>query len=319
LEVLTCGRKLADDLGGQVHAVVIGDNSSTMAETLARYGADGVYLINSPLLQNYHAEIYVKVLAELFERENPDIVVYGATPTGRDLATRLAARFRTGLISECVSLALDQAGALSGNKLTHGGRINSTVVCLPSKPQMASLKAGVVTIGKPDIKRKPLLTVIKPELDQNEYRTHLKGIVKADPARISLDEADIIVAGGRGLAGRENLQLLEEVAKLLGGVVAASLGAIDEGWLPHNKLVGQTGATVNPKLYVACGISGSVYHVLGMRDSEFVVAINIDPNAPIFKVSDMSIVGDLSEVMSAIIDLLRELTKDKIASNGLYK
>ena len=164
-----------------------------------------------------------------------------------------------------------------------------------------------------------MVTVITPEFDQDEYRTYLKGIVKADPAKISLDEADIIVAGGRGLAGEENLQLLEDIAKLLSAVVAASLGAIDEGWLPHNKLVGQTGKTVAPKLYVACGISGSVYHVLGMRDSEFVIAIDIDPNAPIFKVSDMSIVADLAEVMPAIVDNLRELTKNKIANNDLSK
>jgi electron transfer flavoprotein alpha subunit len=315
-EVLSKGRQLADELGEQVSAVAVGSNSQELAETLASYGADKVYLLHSPLLLKYDAELYVEVLSKLFEDENPEVVLCGATLVGRELAPRLAARLKTGLVSECINLALNQEGLLLGTKLTHGGRISSTIVCPTSKPQMATIKPGVMTIAGPNTARKPAVTVITPELSQKEHRTSVKGIVKADPEKISLDEADIIVAGGKGVGSQENFQFLEELAKHLRGVVAGSLGAVDEGWLPRRKLVGQTGTTVAPKLYIACGISGSVYHVLGMRDSEFVIAINKDPNAPIFKVADMGIIGDVVEVISAIIDRLRGLAKNTVRHNS---
>jgi electron transfer flavoprotein alpha subunit len=310
LEVLSCGRQLADDLGGQASAVVVGSHNQELAGTLASYGADKVCLLHSPLLLEYSAELYVEALSTLFRGKNPEVVLCGATLTGRDLAPRLAARLKTGLISECTSLSLNQEGLLLGNKLTYGGRINSAMICPTSKPQMATVKPGVMTVAKPDINRRAEVTIITPELSQREPGTSVKGVTRADPEKISLDEADIIIAGGKGIASPENLQLLEEIAKHLGGVVAGSLGAVDEGWLPRRKLVGQTGTTVAPKLYVACGISGSVYHVLGMRDSEFVIAINKDPNAPIFKVADMSIIGDVVEVASAIIERLRRLAEN---------
>jgi electron transfer flavoprotein alpha subunit len=268
------------------------------------------------LLLEYHAEFYVEALSRLFMDGNPEIVLCSATLTGRDLAPRLAARLRTGLISDCINLALDQEGLLLGSKLTYGGRISSTIVCPGSRPQMATIKPGITTAARPDSARKPEVTLIAPELGQVELRTSVKRVVRADPEKIGIDEADIIVAGGRGVGGQKNLQLLEEIARYLGGVVAGSLGAIDEGWLPRRKLVGQTGTTVAPKLYIACGISGSVYHVLGMKDSDFVIAINKDPDAPIFKVADMSIIGDVGEVTSAIIERLRELAENKTGRNG---
>lgn len=309
-EALSCGRQLADDLGGQVGVVAVGSNNRELAETLASYGADKVYLLHSPLLLEYSAELYVEALSKLFQDESPEVVLCGATLMGRDLFPRLAARLKTGLISECISLALNQEGLLLGTKLTHGGRISSTIVCPVSKPQMATVKPGVITVAKPDINRKAGVIAITPELSQREPRTSVKGVARADPEKIGLDEADIIVAGGKGMASQENFQLLEQIARHLGGVVAGSLGAIDEGWLPRRKLVGQTGTTVAPKLYIACGISGSVYHVLGMRDSEFVIAINKDRSAPIFKVADMGIIGDVVEVTSAIIDRLGGLAQN---------
>lgn len=309
-EVLSCGRQLADDLGGQVNAVAVGSNSRELAETLASYGADKVYLLHSPLLLEYSAELYVEALSKLFQDESPEVVLCGAALMGRDLSPRLAARLKTGLISECISLALNQEGLLLGTKLTHGGRISSTIICPASKPQMATVKPGGMTVAKPDINRKAEVIVITSELSQREPRISVKGVARADPEKIGLDEADVIVAGGKGVASRENFQLLEQIARHLGGVVAGSLGAIDEGWLPRRKLVGQTGTTVAPKLYIACGISGSLYHVLGMRDSEFVIAINKDRNAPIFKVADMGIIGDVVEVTSAIIDRLGGLAQN---------
>jgi len=315
-EILGCGRKLADDLGGQVSAVAVGSDSQELARSLASYGADKVYLIYSPLLLEYCAELYVEALSKLIDSEKPEIVLCGATVTGRDLAPRLAAQLKTGLISDCISLALNEEGLLLGSKLTHGGRVNSTIVCPASKPQMATVKRGVMTAARPDTTRKPEVIVIAPELSQREPRTSVKEVVRADPEKISLDEADIIIAGGKGVGGEGNFRLLEEIAKRLGGVVAGSLGAVDEGWLPRRKLVGQTGTTVAPKLYIACGISGSVYHVLGMRDSEFVIAVNKDPGAPIFKVADMGIIGDVVEVAPAIIDRLRDLDQNTAGENS---
>lgn len=315
-EVLTCGRKLADDLDGNVIAAVFGNNNQALAVTLGSYGADKVIFLNSPLLQEYRAEFYIEALANLFTDKKPEIVLCGATPTGRDLAPRLAARLGTGLISDCVSLTLNEEGLLLGNKLTYGGRVNSTIVCPNTKPQIATLKPGVISISRPDNTRKPEVIVITPQLSHKEPSTRVKGFTRADPETISLDEADIIVAGGRGVGSQAHFQLLHELAKLLGGVVAGSLGAIDEGWLPRKKLVGQTGTTVAPRLYLACGISGSVYHVLGMRDSEFVIAIDKDPNAPIFKVADMSIVGDLSDIVPAIIERIKKFAANTDTRNS---
>ncbi len=316
LEILSCSRKLADELGGQVSAIVVGSDSQELAGTLASYGTDRVYLLHNPLLIEYHAELYVEALSKLIDSEKPEIVLCGATLTGRDLAPRLAARLKTGLISECISLSLNEEGLLLGNKLTHGGRVNSTIVCATSRPQIATVKPGVMMAVRPDTTRKPEVILITPELSQREPRTSVKGVVRADPEKISLDEAEVIIAGGKGVGGEGNLRLLEEIAKYLGGVVAGSLGAVDEGWLPRRKLVGQTGTTVAPKLYIACGISGSIYHVLGMKDSEFVIAVNKDRNAPIFKVADMGIIGDVVEVAPAIIDRLRELVQNTAGENS---
>jgi electron transfer flavoprotein alpha subunit len=304
LEVLSEGLKLAGEIDGQVNVVAAGSNSQEIAEVLGTCAADKVYFLYSPTLDEYHIERYVEVLSQFFEAERPEIILLSATLTGRDIAARLAARLKTGLISDCISLSLNPEGLLSGTKLTYGGKVSSTIICPDSRPQMATLKPGIASISKPDTSRKTVVSVIKPEVNLKESGINVKGVVKADPENISLDEAEVIVAGGRGVANQENFQFLEEIAKRLGGVVAASLGAIDEGWLPHKKLIGQTGTTVAPKLYIACGISGSIYHVLGMRDSEFVIAINKDPNAPIFKVADMSIIGDTADILSAIIDRL---------------
>jgi electron transfer flavoprotein alpha subunit len=305
-EVLGYARQLAGEFGSDVHAAVIGTVSREMAATLASYGADRVYFLDSQSLPEYSAELDTAALLQLVTAESPEILLCGATLLGHDLMSRLAARLETGLIADCTSLSINTEGRLLGTKLTHGGRVSSTIVCNAGRPQMATLKPGAVKAAKPDTARQTEITVIKPELSQDEARTKLIGIVRAEPDKISLDEAEVIIAVGKGIGSRENLALLEEIARYTGGVVAASLGAIDEGWLPHKKLVGQTGTTVTPGLYVACGISGSVYHVLGMRDSEFVIAINKDRNAPIFKVADMSIIGDAAEVAKAIIERLRQ-------------
>ena len=208
VEVLSCGRKLADNLGGQVCAVLIGSNGQELTETLASYGADKVYLLNSPLLSEYHPELYVKALSKIVEEDKPDILLCGDTSVGRDLAPRLAAKLKTGLISECTSLELNEEGLLLGTRLTHGGRVSTTIACRDSKPQIATVKPGVMPIAKPDVTRKAEVVKITPELSRNDCHISIQGVIKADPAKISLDEADIIVSGGKGVGSEENFKIL---------------------------------------------------------------------------------------------------------------
>ena len=310
LEVLSEGFKLARELDGQVNAVIVGSENDETARVLGAHGAARVCFIHSPLLEEYRVDRYVEAFSKFFQSESPEAIIIGATPVGRDLAPRLAARLKTGLISECTGLALDRNRVISGTRLSYGGKVSSTVICPDSRPLIATLRQGVISTGKPDPGRKAEITVITLDVSSEEYGIRIEGIVKADPEKIGLDEVEVIVAGGRGVSHIDNFKLLEDLAKRLGGVVAGSLGAIDEGWLPHKKLIGQTGTTVAPKLYIACGISGSIYHVLGIRDSNFVIAINKDPNAPIFKVADMSVIGDVSEVLSALIDRLPAVNRN---------
>jgi electron transfer flavoprotein alpha subunit len=304
LETLSCGRQLADNLGGSVVAVIAGSEGQELAGVLASYGADDIFLLDSPRLQEYSADLYVEALSGIIKDKSPDIFLCGATLTGRELAPRIAARLGTGLISECISLSINQEGRLTGTKLTHGGRISSTILCPAAGTQIATVKSGIITLSRQNNTRQAKISVITPEPGRGESRIRVKSVVKAAPDKISLDEAEVIVAGGKGVGSLENVRLLEELAGRLGGVVAGSLGAVDEGWLPRKKLVGQTGTTVAPKLYIACGISGSIYHVLGMKDSGFIIAVNKDRNAPIFKVADMSIVGDAAGIISAIVEKL---------------
>jgi len=309
LELVSGARQLADELGEEVSAVIAGSADETLAGTLTGYGADRVYLVDSPSLSEYSAERYVAVLTRLFEEEKPGIVLCGATFMGRDIAPRLAARLKTGLVSECTGLAINEERLLRQTKLIHGGKVSATFLCPASRPQMATVKPGVMAISKPTATKKPEVRIITPELDKRGPRCKALGVRKADPDSIGLDEAEVIVAGGRGLGSAANFQLLTRLARSLGGVVAASLGAIDEGWAPRKSLIGQTGMSATPRLYVACGISGSIYHVMGMKDSRFIVAINKDRNAPIFNYADMGIVGDAADIIPAITSRLEALSK----------
>jgi len=310
LEVVSMGRQLADELKEEVETVVIGSNDDKLAKTLASYGADKVYFIESPLLSEYSAELYLEVLSRLFEDENPEIVLCGATLVSRDLTPRLAARLKTGLVTECTGLAVNREGKLQFAKLTHGSRISTTFICPDARPQIATIKPGVMNIRKPDTTRRSEVKLITPQLSKKEPRCKTIGFMKADPEKVGLDEAEVIVAGGRGLGSANNFQLLSRLARSLDGVVAASLGAIDEGWVPRKSLIGQTGVTVTPRLYIACGISGSIYHAMGMKESKFIVAINKDRNAPIFNYADMGIVGDVLEIIPEITNRLEALSSD---------
>jgi electron transfer flavoprotein alpha subunit len=320
LELVSGARQLADEFEEEVHALVIGGSDEGLAETLAGYGTDKVYFLDSPLLSGYSAEtaaFYIDTLSKLSEAQKPRKILCADNTSSMDLACRLAARLKTGVVTGCVGLSLGEEGQILQSKLTHGGKISSTLFCPDVTPEVATIKPGIVEKKMLSGGRKAEIVLVKPELEHAESGVKTLGFVKADPDSIGLDEVDIIVAGGRGMDNVQNFVLLENLAKHLGGVVAGSLGAVDNGWLPRQKLVGQTGMSVAPKLYIACGISGSIYHVLGMKDSKVIVAINKDRHAPIFKHADFGIVGDVMEVIPSMIGQLQELAQSLVSDNGV--
>ena len=300
LELLNKGRELAFKLETELQAVIIGENNQKAAAIMAGYGTDRIYFLEHPLLLSEHPEIYAASLSRIFDEKSPGIVLFGATISGNDLAGRVAAHLKTGLVTDCIDLSLNEQGLLLQTKLTHGGRISSTFICPETTPQIATVCPGVFDRKKPKIKKETEWEVFKPGLEEDERRLRITDRIKADPESITLDEAEIIVSGGRGMGNRENFELVRDLARNLGGVTGASLGAVDAELAPRKCLIGQTGTTVFPNLYIACGISGSIYHVLGMKDSKAIVAVNKDPNADIFKYSDMGLVGDAAEIIGAI-------------------
>ena len=300
LEMVSESRQLADALGVGVSAAVLGKRDDELSVTLASYGADRVYFLESPLLAEYSPGLYIKALVGLLEEEKPDVFLCGAGLRGHEMASGLAARLGTGLVNDCIGLALNDDGLLQFTKLTYGGKLAATFVFSDTRPQIATITPGTLKLAKPDKARKAEIVAKTPKLSTEDSRCKVVGFVKADPDKLGLDEAEVIVAGGRGMESADNFQLVNDLARRLSGVVGASLGAIDEGWVPHKSLIGQTGMTVSPRLYVACGISGSNYHVLGMRESKVIIAINKDRNAPIFKSADMGMVGDATELLTVI-------------------
>lgn len=309
LELMGEGRKISDELGEELCAVVLGNNIEGLAAPLAQHGADKIYLIDSPWLASYSGEPYADVLSNLIRDKAPRAVLCGATSIGGDLAPRLAARLKTGLVSNCVALKLGDDGLLLQTKPTYGGKVHSTIICPNARPQIATVGPGILKIKSVNIPEKAEIIKVAPRFSSQRQRTKTAGVIKADPKTIDLSEAEIIVAGGRGVGSAENFKIIEELADVLGGCVAGSRMAVDAGWVPSDKLVGQTGVTVTPRLYVACGISGALHHTLGMKDSRTIVAINTDGNAPIFKLADLGIIGNLLDVVPTIVEQLRELSR----------
>jgi len=310
LELVSEGRTLADKLGEQLSAVVVGSDIAGLAEPLVHLGADKVWLLDSPLLAAYCPEPYTDALVQLIEANGPAIVLTGDTSISQDLAPRLAARLKTGLVTECTALSLDQEGLLSPTKPSYGGKASSTVVCPEARPQIVTVKPGIMDMGVPDPSRTAEVVKITPHFG-GQFKTRVVDFIKADPKTVSISEAEFIVAGGGGAGSAENWQLIEELAEVLGASLAASRVAVDAGWVTSDRQIGQTGKTVSPRLYIACGISGAIQHTMGMKDSKLIIAINRDRNAPIFKLADVKVIGDLMEIVPAMAHHLRELTKSR--------
>lgn len=309
-ELLGEGRKLADVLGTELACVLIGDGMRQKAEELFWRGADKVYLVEDPRVKNYQDEPYTNIIVKLIKEFKPEIVLYGATSIGRSLASRIAVKVYTGLTADCTKLDIDkEKRLLLQTRPAFGGNIMATILCVNYRPQMATIRHKVMKEAPEDKSRKG--QIIKKDYPDGVYasRTKLIDIVEEISGTVNLAEANIIVSGGRGLGKPENFKIIEELAKVLGGAVGASRSAVDAEWISYSHQVGQTGKTVCPKIYIACGISGQIQHLAGMSSSDIIVAINKDSNAPIFSAATYGIVGDLNEVVPALTQKFKEVLK----------
>jgi electron transfer flavoprotein alpha subunit len=309
-ELLGKAQELAKTLNCQVSGVFIGNNLDDQLDELIWHGADNVYLVQAPELANFQDEPYTNILVELVKKHKPEILLCGATSIGRSLISRVAIRIKAGLTADCTGLDIDPAKKiLLQTRPAFGGNIMATIISPNYRPQMATVRHKVMQPIEPDKHRKG--KIIKENFDASLYasRTKLLDIVEEIETLINLAEADIIVSGGRGMGGAENFKMLEELAHVLGAAVGASRAAVDSGWMPYSHQVGQTGRTVAPKIYIACGISGQIQHLVGMSSSKIIVAINKDPDVPIFKYATYGIVGDLFQIVPALTKKFKEVLR----------
>jgi len=305
-ELLGAGRRLADELGTKLLAVLFGAGESE-AEELVKWGADKVIVCSDPVLEKFNDDTYSEMLARVISEHKPSIVLAGATPAGRSFIPRVAAKLRTGLTADCTSLEIDrETKLLLQVRPAFGGNIMATILCPNYRPQMATVRPRVMKKG--EYKADRAGEIVQVVLGNVQSRTKVLEFVKeVSEVSVNLHEADFIVAGGRGIGGEKGYKMLQELAEALGGAVGASRAAVDEGWIPYSHQVGQTGKTVNPKIYIACGISGAVQHLVGMQSSDIIIAINKNPEAPIFNVATYGIVGDLFEIVPLLIRKMREI------------
>ena len=306
LELLSQGRLIANETGDPLVAVVLGQNIQDLAQEVASYGADKVILVDNEKLAEYTTGAYTSVLNKLIRKEEPNAVLIGNTAMGKDLAPRLAQRLGVGLASDCTGMERDEANFLTFKRPIYGGKAFAQVAT-DAKPVMATIRPITFPLATPDTTRQAEIVNETAEIDQEDLRAILKEVVLATSARPELTEAEIIVSGGRGMKGPENFPILEALADALGGAVGASRAAVDAGWIDQKFQVGQTGKTVSPTLYIACGISGAIQHLAGMSSSKVIVAINKDPEANIFNVADYGIVGDLFEIVPLLTEEIKKL------------
>lgn len=310
LELLSEGRKLADNLKVPLSGIAIGSGIEEDAKKAFQYGMDKLYIIDNPVFENNIDDIFSKALVQLISKHKPEIFLAGATSFGRTLAPKVAAILKTGLTADCTGLAIeDEKKILLQTRPTFGGNILATIITRNARPQMATVRPHVMEKKKTaedpgDIQDK----IIRIDIDPKNFRTKYKmlGTETEKGEKINITDYEVIVSGGRGLGGSEKFELLKELADTLGGVVGASRAAVDSGWISYPHQVGQTGKTVNPKIYIACGISGAIQHLAGMQTSDMIIAINKDPNAPIFKVANYGIVGDIFEIVPMLIKRIKD-------------
>ena len=311
-ELIGKAHELAADLGTDVTAVVLGKDIAGLADKLGEYGADKVVLIDDPALETYRTEPYAQALTAYINEYKPEIMLVGATAIGRDLGPTVSARVQTGLTADCTSLEIGDFPlvAKEGQEQKHnqllmtrpafGGNTIATIACPDNRPQMATVRPGVMQKLPKEAGRKAEVINFKPEIKENNRFVEILNIVKNVTNTVDIMDAKILVSGGRGVGSPENFKLLEDLAEVLGGTVSCSRAVVDSGWKPKDLQVGQTGKTVRPKVYFAIGISGAIQHVAGMEESDLIIAINKDENAPIFDVADYGVVGDLNKIVPAL-------------------
>lgn len=305
LELLGKGRELADKINNKLSAVLLGHNIENLSEELIQYGADEVVYVEDENLDVYLTSTYTKALKEVINKKNPEIVLIGATTIGRDLAPRVSAAIGTGLTADCTLLEIDEENqGLLMTRPAFGGNIMATIICPNHRPQMSTVRPGVMKKLEKDITR----TGNKEKIDVNFLECYnnvqVLKYVKENIKKVNIEDAKVLISAGRGIGCKENMDALYELADLLGAEVSASRAVVDAGWIDKSRQVGQTGKTVRPDVYIACGISGAIQHLAGMEESEYIIAINNNSDAAIFEVADLSLVGDVNKVIKNLIQEL---------------
>ncbi len=316
-ELMGKAREIADRLEKNVGAIVVGYKVEAIAKEAIAYGADVVAVADNQSLEEYRTEPYAALLIKLAEKYQPEVFLLGATATGRDIASAVATQLETGLTADCTSLEIDEeTNLLLQTRPAFGGNIMATIVCKRRRPQMATVRPRVLPLPKPDFSRSGKIKHISSTINEDRIKTRVLDFVPYRDDEEKIELAEVIVAGGRGLASKDNFAMLKKLADLLNGAVGASRPVVEMGWMPYSHQVGQTGKTVRPKLYIAIGISGAVQHLAGMQNSETIIAINNDKKAPIFKVATYGIVGDLFEIVPKLIEKLEQLASNRSVKNS---
>jgi electron transfer flavoprotein alpha subunit len=303
LELLGAGRRLADKRGTDLAGILIGDQILSLTGTVFAYGANTIYVYDSPIFKHYRTETYMKALLACTQKYKPEIILYGATSTGKDLASAVATDLPTGLTADTTILDVEEdTGLLLASRPAFGGNIMATILCKKYRPQMATVRPKVMKALSPVPGRTGNLIIESIPLKEEEVRTKVLEIVRDTTQKVRIDEADIVVAGGKGMGSPGGFQLIHQLADALGGTVGASRDVVEAGWVGHHHQVGQTGMTVTPKIYFAIGISGAIQHIVGMQNSGLIIAINKDPEAAIFQSCHYGIVGDAFEIVPMLIE-----------------
>ena len=307
LELLGQGRKMADDLGEKLVAIIPGNEIEDFAKMAIHYGADEAIVVDQKELKDYSTDGYTKAMCTLIKKYNPAVLLIGATNNGRDLGPRVSSRMQTGLTADCTELRVDSETRLvKWTRPAFGGNLMATILCPDYRPQIGTVRPGVFKKPEEDTGRKGEIIHETVEFGPDEIRTRIVEVItEAGGADVNLEEAEIIVSGGRGVGGPEGFEVLKELADEIGAQIGASRAAVDSGWISSLHQVGQTGKSVGPKIYIACGISGAIQHVAGMSSSDVIIAINKDPDAPIFNIADYGIVGDLFEIIPELTKRIR--------------
>lgn len=305
-ELLGKARELADNLNEKVCAVLLGHNIADKAQECIFYGADTVYCVDSPELASYITEPYAQAICHITKEYHPSIMLIGATTIGRDLGPRVSARLETGLTADCTGLDISEDRNLLMTRPAFGGNLMATIMCKEHRPQMSTVRPGVMRIGKRDTERKGQIDNVTVNFDKSKFKVRLKETVKEEKELIDITQANILISGGRGVGNEEGFKMLHELAKTIDAQVSSSRAVVDAGIISHDRQVGQTGKTVRPDVYFAMGISGAIQHLAGMEESDYIIAINKDKYAPIFQIADLGIVGDIKQIVPLLTEKLKK-------------